>query len=306
MKIFRQINEIPNFKNGVLTIGTFDGVHMGHQSIIQRINNLAKKIDGESIILTFHPHPRSIISKKRVELISPLGEKFALLKKYKVDNVVVIPFTRSFSEQSPEDYVKGFLYQNFKPHTIVIGYDHRFGKDRAGDINFLKTKGNELGFGVEEISKQLIDDLAISSTKIREALTIGKVSVANELLGHPYYIKGIVVRGQQLGRQIGFPTANINIQEPDKLVPANGVYAVRAYLKDQGYNGMLNIGFRPTVEGIDKTIEVNIFDFEANIYGEEIKVELIKHIRPEEKFAGLSELVEQLEKDREKVKAILK
>ncbi len=305
MKIIRDIKNIPAIKNAVLTIGTYDGVHQGHQQIIKKINKIAAEVEGESVIITFHPHPRSIINNNRVQLLSPLNEKFELMQLYEVNNVVVVPFTRSFSQQSPEAYVHDFLYQNFKPHTVVIGYDHRFGKDRKGDIHFLKEQGQKLGFQVEEISKQVIDNISVSSTKIRNALNDGKVEVAKELLGHPYTIEGTVVRGQQLGRQIGFPTANIQITEDDKLIPLQGVYAVRVLLEKQTLNGMLNIGTRPTVGGESETIEVNIFDFEEDIYGQHLKLEFVQHIRAEQQFAGLKELVDQLQKDKETVLTVL-
>lgn len=298
MRIFRDLTQLPSFKNSVVTIGTYDGVHMGHQKIIQRINGLAKEVEGESILVTFHPHPRSVVNDQKVLLLSPLEEKFNLLQRNKVDNVVVVPFTRNFSQQSPDEYVRNFLYENFQPHTIVIGYNHKFGKDRAGDIHFLKDLSKELSFQVEEISKQTIEENSVSSTKIRKALFASDVEAANQLLGHTYFIQGIVVRGQQLGRQIGFPTANIKVESEDKLIPQNGVYAVMVSIAKQRCKGMLNIGVRPTVSGLNQTIEVHIFDFEQNVYGEQIRVELVAHIREEQKFAGLKELVAQLELDK--------
>ncbi len=299
MQVFRNIQELPKFKNAVLTIGTYDGVHRGHQMLIKRINYIAKKIGGESVIITFHPHPRSVVNNNRVKLISPLTEKLEFLAKYNVDNVVVVPFTRAFSEQSPEDYVQNFLYSNFKPHTVVIGYDHRFGKNRAGDLSLLLSKSKILDFNVEKISKQVLEDISISSTKIREAVVSGNIKIANELLGHCFTIEGIVVKGHQRGSEIGFPTANIQVQEEDKLVAQNGVYAVKSHIKGKLVNGMLNIGIRPTIDdGEHKTIEVNLFDFNDDIYGEKVKLELYKRIRSEEKFDSLTELVEQLKKDK--------
>lgn len=306
MNIFRDLKDLPTFKNSVITIGTYDGVHLGHQKIIKRINRLAEQVEGESIIVTFHPHPRTIVNDNfRVDLLSPLDEKFDLLEKYGVQNVVVVPFNRSFSEQSPDDYIRNFLYKSFVPNTIVIGYDHKFGKDRAGDINMLRQASTELNFKVEEISKQELEDLAISSTKIRTAVNEGNVSLANQLLGHPYILRGVVVKGEQLGRQIGFPTANIQIQDQDKLVPSNGVYAVRVKVLENNYNGMLNIGIRPTVSGKYRTIEVNLFDFDENIYGEVLEVELVERIRAEQKFSGIKSLVEQLTKDKQTTVEIL-
>lgn len=299
MRIFRDLGKLPSFENSVITIGTYDGVHVGHQKIIGRINRIAEKVSGESILVTFHPHPRSVVNDKAVSLLSPLEEKFEILEKYKVDNVVVVPFTRNFSQQSPDEYVRNFLYENFNPHTIVIGYNHKFGKNRAGDITFLRSVAEELSFEVEEISKQAIEENSVSSTKIRQALSEGDVTSANQLLGHGYFIQGIVVRGQQLGRQIGFPTANVRVDAEEKLIPMNGVYAVRVVVSGMSHKGMLNIGVRPTVNGLNRTIEVHIFEFEANIYGEAIRVELVQRIRPEQKFADLKGLVEQLGLDRE-------
>ena len=306
MQVLRNIQDLPQFNNAVLTIGTYDGVHKGHQMLIKRINDIAKSIGGESVIITFHPHPRSVVNNNRVKLISPLTEKLELLEKYNVDNVVVVPFTRAFSEQSPIEYIENFLYTNFKPHTIVIGYDHKFGKNRAGDINLLLSMSETLGFNVEKISKQVLEDISISSTKIRQAVDSGKVKTACELLGHYFSIEGIVVKGHQLGSQIGFPTANIQVQEEDKLIAKNGVYAVKAYFNDKIVNGMLNIGIRPTIDdGEHKTIEVNLFEFHGDIYGEKVKLDLIQRVRAEQKFEGLSQLVEQLKKDKEVVEKVL-
>ncbi len=305
MRIFRDLNNLPTFQNAVLTIGTYDGVHIGHQSILQRINDLAKAIGGESILITFHPHPRMIVNDKKVALLSTLEEKCKLLAQYEVDNVVIVPFTRSFSQQSPRAYIEDFLVKNFQPQKIVIGYNHRFGKNRVGDLNLLRQMGKNLQFGVEEISKQLVEDNAVSSTKIRKALEQGKVNEAVSLLGHAYVLEGIVVKGNQLGRKIGFPTANLSVVDAYKLIPENGVYAVRVKVRNEWYKGMLNIGWRPTVSGNSKTIEVNIFDFEADIYGETIVLDFQHRIRPEQKFAGLDALIRQLKRDKEQVLKLL-
>lgn len=305
MRIFRDLNNLPIFQNAVLTIGTYDGVHIGHQSILKRINNLAKAIGGESILITFHPHPRMIVNDKKVALLSTLEEKCRLLAQYEVDNVVIVPFTRSFSQQSPQAYIQDFLVKNFQPQKIVIGYNHRFGKNRAGDLNLLREMGESLQFEVEEISKQLVEDNAVSSTKIRKALEQGKVNEAVSLLGHAYVLEGIVVKGNQLGRKIGFPTANLSVVDEYKLIPENGVYAVRVKVRNEWYKGMLNIGWRPTVSGQSKTIEVNIFDFEADIYGETIVLDFRHRIRPEQKFAGLDALIRQLKRDKEHVLNLL-
>ncbi|MEZ4884449.1 MAG: bifunctional riboflavin kinase/FAD synthetase [Chitinophagales bacterium] len=298
MRVFRNLNNLPTFKNAVITIGTYDGVHIGHQSILKRINDLAKDIGGESILVTFHPHPRMIVNDKKVELLSTLEEKCDLLANYEVDNVVVVPFTRNFSQQSPQEYIEDFLVKNFQPKKIVIGYNHRFGKNRAGDLQLLRQMGEVLHFEVEEISKQLVEDNSVSSTKIRDALEKGDVETAVYLLGHPYLLEGIVVKGNQLGRKIGFPTANLSVDSEYKLIPENGVYAVKVKVRDTWHKGMLNIGLRPTVAGDSKTIEVNIFDFNEDIYGEMIVLDFQHRIRAEQKFVNLDALIRQLKKDK--------
>lgn len=305
MRVFRNLNNLPTFKNAVITIGTYDGVHIGHQSILKRINDLAKDMEGESILVTFHPHPRMIVNDKRVLLLSTLEEKCDLLANYGVDNVVVVPFTRAFSQQSPQTYIEDFLVKNFQPKKIVIGYNHRFGKNRAGDLQLLRKMGETFDFEVEEISKQLVEDNSVSSTEIRKALEKGDVDRAVNLLGHPYFLQGIVVKGNQLGRKIGFPTANLSVDSEYKLIPENGVYGVKVKVREQWYKGMLNIGLRPTVAGNSKTIEVNIFDFEEDIYGETIVLDFQQRIRSEQKFVNLDALIRQLKKDKSLVLELL-
>jgi len=241
------------------------------------------------------------------ELLSPLEEKIELVARYEVDNLVIVPFTRAFSQQSPESYVKDFLVKHFQPKMIVIGYDHRFGKNRLGNIDLLKSVSTQYGFQIEEISKQQIDDISVSSTKIRQALGVGEVDKASHLLGHPYFLRGIVVRGQQLGQKIGFPTANLKISDSIKLIPHNGVYAVYVKIRGKKYKGMLNIGVRPTINDENNaiSIEANIFDFSENIYGDEIDIELIAKIREEARFADLQALIKQLEKDQASSLALL-
>lgn len=283
----------------MLTIGSFDGVHLGHQKLLKRIRRVADRIDGESILITFHPHPRTVVrSEVGIQLLSDLEEKIELIEAQELDHLVVVPFTRSFSAQSPTEYVENFLYCTFQPHTIVIGYNHRFGKNRAGDMSFLRSKAVELGFEVEQISKQEVEDLSVSSTKIRKALTAGEIATATALLGRPYRLSGIVERGQQVGRTLGFPTANLALAGRDKLVPREGVYAVQVMRDGQTYNGMLNIGHRPTLNGFHRSIEVHLFDFSGNIYGEKISVDLLQFLREEEKFDGLDSLKAQIERDR--------
>ena len=267
MRIFKDIQNLPAFTNSVLTIGSFDGVHYGHQQILKHINRLAKEVKGESILITFHPHPRLVLGSSKnnqLFLLNTIEEKLNLLRNNQIDNVIMVPFTRDFSQQSPEAYVKDFLVDHFQPKIIVIGYDHKFGKNRKGDLSMLQIMAKSCHFEVEEISQQQIKELSVSSTKIRNALLNGKVNLANHLLGYTYKIKGYVVKGNQLGRKIGFPTANIKVEDDYKLIPANGVYAVNLSINKTYYIGMLNIGLRPTIDGEYKTIEVHIFDFDKN------------------------------------------
>jgi len=302
MKVHNDLNKLPSFRNAVVTIGSFDGVHEGHQMIIRKMNRLARDINGESVLITFHPHPRLVIYPKdnSLQLLTTIDEKIQLLERYGLDHVVVVPFTVEFSQQSADEYIEQFLVNRFQPHTIVIGYDHRFGAGRQGDINYLKAHGSTSGFEVVEIKKHEIEDIAISSTKIREALDAGHVEDAARLLGHSFTLTGTVVHGQQIGHKIGFPTANLEVSQPHKLVPPNGIYAVRVHHQDKVYGGMLYIGDRPTLkEYHNRTIEVNIFQFDQEIYGDKLKLELVGFIRSDSDFKGLDALRQQLERDRE-------
>ena len=306
MKIFDDVNNIPPFKNAVITIGTFDGVHKGHQKIIAQLIDEAKKIDGETVIITFYPHPRQVINPdSKIEFLNDIKEKATLLEAAGVDNLVVINFNESFANLSAEEYINEFLIKTFNPRKIVIGYDHRFGKGRTGDYTLLEQAGAKNGFEVIELSAQLLNQITISSTKIRNALYEGNISLANNLLGYTFSFSGKVVEGNKLGRTIGFPTANIQLDSEEKIIPINGVYAVQVIVNQLFYNGMMNIGFRPTVDGKKRTIEVNIFDFDQDIYGESIVVKLLHYIRSEEKFNGVDALKEQLHKDRIAVKDML-
>lgn len=299
MKVWRDTDSIPKVKNAVLTIGTFDGVHLGHQKLLERVNRQAKELDGESVLMTFHPHPRTVInSGRKIALLSTMDEKIDLLRKYGLQNLVIIPFTRSFSQLSPEDYVSKFLVEQFNPSLVVIGYDHKFGKNRVGNFAFLKEQSERYQFEVEEISKQEVEALSISSTDIRQALSKGEVKKANLLLGHSYFLRGVVVKGKQLGKQIGYPTCNVLVSEEQKLIPTNGVYAIRVILGDEKFNAMLNIGNRPTVNGEEVTIEAHIFDFDRDVYGEKLELQFVEFLRSERKFDGLKELSAQLALDK--------
>jgi riboflavin kinase/FMN adenylyltransferase len=325
MQVHRSIDNLPSFKNAVVTIGTFDGVHLGHQQIIKQLKEEAAKINGETVIITFHPHPRTVVAAKTpVYLLTTLNEKIILLDKFGIDHLVVVPFDEKFSNQAPENYVHDFLYKRFKPHTLIIGYDHRFGKNRAGDYHLLENLGKQFGFIVKEIPEQVINDVTISSTRIREALLRNDIQTANSYLGYSYFFEGMVVDGNKLGRTLGYPTANIVIHDKNKLVPANGIYVAEAEITDseqlavnrkqiiiegtgspfadhrsQPLKGMMSIGVRPTVDGKNRTIEMNIFDFEEDIYGNTMKIFVCTYLRPEIKFNSLDELKSQIDKDKE-------
>ncbi len=308
MKVFKDIDNLPNFKNAVITVGTFDGVHKGHQQILSKLTTKAKELYGESILITFHPHPRFVINPddKSLKLINTLEEKIKILKKYCIDNLVIVPFTKQFSEISAENYISDFLVKNFKPKCIAIGYDHHFGKARKGNIEMLKFFQSKYHYEILRIEKEELEEITISSTKIRKALNEGKVNTAFELMNHEYIIEGFVTKGKQIGRTIGFPTANILIEKDYKLIPKNGSYAVIVNIQNKEYLGMLNIGIKPTFKENKKTVEVNIFDFNEDIYGEKICIKFKYFLRDEEKFDNISSLQKQLKKDKKKSISLLK
>lgn len=303
MKIHHQLDQLPDFRNAVLTIGSFDGVHKGHQHIIAQLKELAQKVLGETIVLTFEPHPRIVLAKQRsaqveVQLITTLAEKAFLLEQYGIDHLVVVPFTKAFSDQSPDAYIEKFLVAKFQPKQIVIGYDHRFGKGRSGNIDYLRKFEAKYAFKVAEISKHEVNNIAVSSTKVRAAIAAGQVARAYKLLGHSFNLTGKVVQGQQIGRELGFPTANLVIQNPHKIIPPNGIYAVLAHYKSQIYKGMLYIGNRPTVDkGLARSIEVHIFQFQQSIYDQELRLDFIQYLRGDAKFETMEELKTQLKLD---------
>lgn len=308
MQVYNDLNNLPTFRNAVVTIGSFDGVHHGHQQILEKVKDLAKKADGESIVVTFHPHPRLVIYPQddSLRLISTIDEKVALLKRYGIDNVVVVPFTFEFSRQTADEYIQKFLQEKFNPTCVVIGYDHRFGLNRQGDINYLKFHGKKAGFEVVEIEKQEIQEVAVSSSKIRVALEKGDVKTAGKLLNHYYHLTGTVVRGQQIGSTIGFPTANLQVNNKHKLIPPDGIYAVFVEHKKQRYQAMMYMGNRPTLDKHDNhVIEVNIFDFDQDLYGEKLKVELVDYLRDDAKFDDLEGLKNQLREDKIQSRKIL-
>ena len=301
MKVYRELKDFKKLKNAIVTTGTYDGVHKGHRKILQSIVDSALSDNGETVVITFWPHPRKIVGDGDIDTIkylSTLDEKVELLSTLGIDHLLIIPFNREFSELSSEDFIKNVLVDLIGTKKLVIGYDHRFGKNREGSFDYLNKYSQRYGFVVQEIPRQDLNDIAVSSTEIRNALSKGDVAKAALYLDQRYRLKGIVVKGKQLGRTIGFPTANIKVNDVDKLIPFGGVYAVQVKYDDTIYGGMLNIGFRPTLEGLDRTIEVFIHDFDKEIYGEELEVFFVEFIRQEQKFSGVDLLKLQLEKDR--------
>ncbi len=301
MRIFRDIKSLPSFKRSVITIGSFDGVHRAHQKIIKQVKRLASEIRGESIIITFDPHPRSIIYPKddSLRLLTDIDEKLEILAKLGIDNVVVVPFSFEFSRQSPQEYVERFIIENFNPEYVVLGYDHKFGLNRAGDIHLLKQYEEDGKFKLVEIQQQQLDDITISSTQIRKSLLSGEILIANNLLKHTYMLTGKVIHGKEIGTSLGFPTANLKLNEEKKLIPKQGVYAVRVIHDDYQYDGMMHIGNRPSLnDGLELSIEVNIFDFNQIIYNDQLRVEIVAYIRANEKFDHLDELKKQLTQDK--------
>jgi len=305
LKIYHQLSDFKKLDNAIVTIGTFDGVHFGHQKIIKRLCELAKASGGESVLLTFFPHPRMIIDPENQELkmINTIEEKAQILASLGVDHLIITPFTRDFSNLSANDYIKNILVDAIGTKKIIIGYDHRFGKDRLGNINTLAENAHNYGYQVEEIPEQDIDDVAVSSTKIRKALLDGDVALANNYLGYAFSIYGPVIKGDKIGRTIGFPTANIFVPETYKLIPGDGIYAVTVEMGEEKnpevYRGMAYIGQRPTINGMTRNIEVNIFDFNREIYGQNIKMNFLAFLREDVKFTGLEALTKQLQQDKE-------
>jgi riboflavin kinase / FMN adenylyltransferase len=302
VKIYTNLDRFQS-KNPVVTIGTFDGIHLGHQKIIKRLTEIASAQNGESVIFTFDPHPRLIVQPydKSLRLITTLEEKTTLLSGMGVDNLIVFPFTKEFSELSYSDFVKTILVDKIKTHCLVLGYDHKFGKNREGNYEYLSRCAEQYNFSIEKLDALLLQDIYISSSKIRQTIEEGDVETANRLLGYHFTLNGHVVDGRKLGRKIGFPTANIEASDVHKVIPGYGVYAVKIIIGAKNYKGMLNIGTRPTFSqnADNRSIEVNIFDFNEDIYGEDVVLKFIKRIRAEKKFSGPDELKAQLYKDRE-------
>ena len=281
-----------------MTIGTFDGVHLGHRKIIDRLLASAQSNDLESVVLTFFPHPRMVLQKDTgIKLINSIDERIALLEACGLDHLIIHPFTQEFSRLTAEEFVKDILVDQLKARKVIIGYDHRFGRNRNANIEDLKAFGALYDFEVEEISKQDVDDVAVSSTKVRKALDEGNITLANEYLGYPFMLNGIVSRGKGLGKKFNYPTANLKIEEDYKLIPAKGVYVVQATLANERVYGMMSIGTNPTVGGSDLTIETFFFDFDANLYDQHLQIELLTRIRDEKKFNSVDELIAAMKAD---------
>ncbi|MCM4152599.1 bifunctional riboflavin kinase/FAD synthetase [Arenibacter sp. N53] len=282
-----------------ITIGTFDGVHIGHRKILERLINNAKVLELKSTVLTFFPHPRMVLQKDvSIRLLNTIDEKVKIFEDIGIDYLIIHPFTKQFSRLSATQFVRDILVNDLKTKKIIIGYDHRFGRNRNANINDLMAFGNALDFEVEEISAQEIDDVSVSSTKIRKALEEGDLKTANQYLGYKYMLTGTVVKGKGLGRKLDFPTANLSIPEEYKLIPKNGVYVVSSVMDNKTVYGMMNIGFNPTVDGKKQSIEINFFDFDRDLYGKKIQIDIIDRIRDEQKFASVDALKIQLKKDR--------
>ena len=307
MKVYTNIEEFKDVKNPIVTTGTFDGVHLGHQKIISRLKDVAKKHQGETVLLTFYPHPRMVLfpEDNELKLLNTQQEKIQLLEKYGVDHLIIYPFTKEFSRLTSVEFVRNILVNSIHTKKLIIGYNHHFGRNREGSFEHLKEFGPVYGFDVEEIPAKDIDSIEISSTKIRNALLSGDVEMATTFLGHAYSLAGKVIKGYQKGRIIGYPTANIEVEDKYKLIPGDGVYAVKVEVRGKLYGGMLNIGNNPTIEGKGRSIEVNIFDFNETIYGEDATIFFIKRLRDELKFAGLEELKDALAIDKQNALKIL-
>ena len=305
MQVHYSIEKLPLFKNAVVTTGTFDGVHTGHRQIIKQLTEEAAEVNGESVIITFNPHPRKVVAQNSsISLLNTLEEKISLIAVLGVDHLVVVPFNESFSNQTPEEYIESFLFETFHPHTIIIGYDHRFGKNRKGDYHLLETYGEQLGFKVKEIPEKIINQSKVSSTIIREALLKNDINKANKCLGYTYFFEGVIVDGNKLGRTLGYPTANVVVNDEAKLIPANGIYVAEAIILNSTFSeqtflkGMLSIGIRPTIADNRRTIEMNIFNFEDDIYGKILQVYVCEFLRAEIKFNTIEDLKKQMDTDK--------
>lgn len=307
LKIIHSISNFSSEKSSFVTIGTFDGIHIGHQKILGDLIASAKEQNTKSVVLTFFPHPRMVLQKDvSLELLNTIEEKAKLLEKMGLDYLIIHPFSKEFSRLTALDFVRDVLVNQLNTSKLIIGYDHHFGKNREGNIDQLREYSHLYDFTVEEIPAQDIDDVSVSSTKIRNALHQGHLKTANKYLGYNYMVHGTVVNGKKLGGKIGFPTANIDVKEDYKLIPKTGVYVIQAMVDDVLHYGMMNIGYRPTIDGNHQTIEAHFFDFSGDLYDQFLKIEFLYFLREEQKFESVDELVIQLKKDRENVLSFLK
>jgi riboflavin kinase/FMN adenylyltransferase len=300
MRIFKELSEVSTDKNSIVTLGTFDGIHLGHKMIIDEVVKKATDSGGRSFLITFYPHPRKIVSKDtQIELLSDPDEKASMLEALGIDNMLIINFTREFSQLNPDLFIEKYIVKGIGAKEVVIGYDHHFGKGRGGNINLLKKKGNDSGFEVTVIPAYNMDNIAISSSKIRRAISEGDITKANKYLGRYYSFSGTVIQGDKRGKELGFPTANLKAENEDKLLPAIGIYAVEVFIKDKKRFGLLSIGKRPTFHTSGEIVpEVYVFDFDDDIYGESIRVNVVERIRGEEKFSSVDELIEKMNDDK--------
>ena len=308
MKIYHGIDDFAQLQYAVVTSGTFDGVHVGHQKIFSRLREIASRNFGETVVLTFWPHPRLVLhpEDESLKLLNTFEEKADLLKDQGIQHLIRIPFTKEFSQLTSEQFIQEILVKTIGTRKLVIGYDHHFGKNREGSFEQLQLNAPRYGFDVEEIPRQEVDHVGVSSTKIRKALEEGDIETANHCLGQPYRLTGRVVSGDRIGHSLGFPTANIEIDTKYKLIPADGIYAVTVRHEHRQYGGMLYIGYRPTIHGTTRNIEVNIFEFNQDIYGESLTVHFHKLLRGDRRFNGLEEMKAQLQIDKEQALAVLK
>jgi riboflavin kinase / FMN adenylyltransferase len=306
MQVHRSIDQLPRFQNSVITIGTFDGVHQGHQQIIEALKAEAQAVNGEAVIITFDPHPRKIVHPHtHLHLINTLEEKIELFSRTGIDHLVVVPFTKEFSDQPAEEYIENFLIGKFQPHSIIIGYDHHFGHERKGNFRLLENNAQHFNYKLLEIPKHVLDSIAVSSTKIRKAIQESHIETANKLLGYDFFFEGKVIHGDKLGRQLGYPTANLEYTSKEKIHLGHGVFAVHVEIEGETKKGMLSIGDRPTLNRQGEKVEVNIFDFAQDIYGKVMRVIIRKFLREQVKYNSLDELIEQLHKDKENSLAAL-
>jgi riboflavin kinase/FMN adenylyltransferase len=300
MKVYRSLDELPKIKNAIVTQGTFDGVHAAHKVILNRLKQIAKEKNGETVVMTFDPHPRMVLfpDDHGLKLLHTLDEKILALENEGVDHLIIIPFTKEFSRLTSMQFIRDIMVNKMGTKVLVIGYNHRFGKNREGSFEHLKEYSSLYGFEVEEIPEHDIDEISVSSTRIRKALDEGDVKLASKYLGKPYVVNGTVIKGRQLGRNIGFPTANIKVEDINKQIPADGVYAVKVFINSRTILGMLNSGVRPTVDGLTHAVEVHLFDFDEDLYNTTLSIAFVDKLRNEMKFENLQALTNQLENDK--------